>query len=103
MADVIGNASLVVLLSDYEAHPVAVMEALSLGRPVLVTRGSGLAELVDEGLAAGLSPGADSAAVAEAIAACLRQPVLPDRARLATWDTCTAQLLGLYRQAVGSA
>lgn len=37
MARVIAASALVVLLSDYEAHPVAVMEALSLGRPVLTS------------------------------------------------------------------
>jgi hypothetical protein len=36
MATVLARAALVVLLSDYEAHPVAVMEALTLGRRVLV-------------------------------------------------------------------
>ncbi|MFN8528578.1 MAG: hypothetical protein U0670_08200 [Anaerolineae bacterium] len=36
MSRLLARASLVVLFSEYEAHPVAVMEALSLRRPVLV-------------------------------------------------------------------
>jgi glycosyltransferase involved in cell wall biosynthesis len=47
MANILARATLVVLLSDYEAHPVAVMEALALRRRVLVADGSGLRELVD--------------------------------------------------------
>ncbi|MCA1723297.1 MAG: glycosyltransferase, partial [Thermomicrobia bacterium] len=36
MAALLAQADLVTLLSDYEAHPIAVMEALALGRSVLV-------------------------------------------------------------------
>ena len=38
-------------MSDYEANPVAVMEALALGRKVVVADTSGLSELAAEGLA----------------------------------------------------
>jgi glycosyltransferase involved in cell wall biosynthesis len=41
MAALLSQASLVVLFSEYEAHPVAVMEALSLGWSVLVSDTSG--------------------------------------------------------------
>jgi len=54
MATRMAAAAVVVMLSDYEAHPVAVMEALTLGRPVLVLRTSGLTELADDGLVAGI-------------------------------------------------
>ena len=49
MARLVGRAALVVLLSEYEAHPVAVTEARSLGRRVLVAETSGLIELVTAG------------------------------------------------------
>ena len=42
------------LLSDYEAHPVAVMEALTAGRPAVVSRTSGLTELEELGWAVGV-------------------------------------------------
>jgi glycosyltransferase involved in cell wall biosynthesis len=48
LTDLLYSAGLVVLLSDYEAHPVAVVEALSVHRPVLVTDTSGLRELTPE-------------------------------------------------------
>ena len=96
VADALGAANLVVLLSDYEAHPVAIMEALAVGAPVLVARTSGLTELVDDGLAAGIAVTASTAEIAAAIVAELRAPrhVV---ARLPTWDDCAAQLGDLYR------
>jgi glycosyltransferase involved in cell wall biosynthesis len=97
MADALGAANLAVLLSDYEAHPVAIMEALAVSTPVLVTRTSGLVELVDDGLAAGLEPGATSPEVAGAIVRELDQPRRV-AVRLPTWDDCAAQLRDIYRQ-----
>jgi glycosyltransferase involved in cell wall biosynthesis len=49
IADVLGSARLVVLLSEYEAHPVAIVEALALGCNVLVSDTSGLREIADKG------------------------------------------------------
>jgi glycogen synthase len=100
VADALGEANLVTLLSDYEAHPVAIMEALAVGTPVLVTRTSGLTELVDDGLAGGLESTATSAEVAAGIVAELRAP-RPVQARLPTWDDCAAQLGDLYREILG--
>lgn len=96
MARHIGSASLVVLLSDYEAHPVALLEAASAGRPVLVARTSGLTELVDAGLAAGVDADASPAATAAAIVAAIRAPVGAPAPDLPTWDQTTDSLLELY-------
>ena len=49
MANLLASAGVVVLLSEYEAHPVAVMEAASLGRPVIVAETTGLRELIERG------------------------------------------------------
>lgn len=96
MADLLAGASLVALLSDYEAHPIAVIEAVALGRPVLVTRTSGLGELVDRGLAHGIPLASTTDQVAEAIIAQLRSPFQPAPVVLPTWEDCTDQLLQLY-------
>ena len=45
MARTLGQASVMALLSEYEAHPIAVMEALALKCPVLVCDTSGFSEL----------------------------------------------------------
>ena len=51
MADEIARSSLVVLMSEYETQPLAVLEAVALGRPVLVADTSGMTELAERGLA----------------------------------------------------
>ena len=63
MGERMASASVMTLLSDYEAHPVAVMEALTAGTPAVVSRTSGLTELADMGWAVGVDqrrdPGGD--------------------------------------------
>lgn len=103
LSDLLAAARLVVLLSDYEAHPVAVMEALSLRRPVLVTDTSGLGELARKGLCRAIPLHADAATVAVAIAEELAADRRPPDIRLPDWDTCTRQLIGVYEDVVNGA
>jgi glycosyltransferase involved in cell wall biosynthesis len=97
MASVLGEASLVVLLSEYESQGISVMEALGMERPVLVTYTSGLCELADRGLVRAIPLDSTDKQVARAILAELESPL--DRARVAlpTWDQCAADLTSLYR------
>jgi glycosyltransferase involved in cell wall biosynthesis len=97
MAARLSQAALVTLLSDYEAHPIAVMEALGLGRPVLVADTSGLRELAEDGLVRSVAPTASPARVAEAIVQQLDHPLVPDAVELADWDQTAARLLAVYR------
>jgi len=96
MADILASAGLFVLFSEYEAHPVAVMEALSLRRPVLVSDTSGLGELASRGLcravAGDASPSTLAAAMAEELEA---QRDVPDWA-LPDWDACARTLSDVY-------
>lgn len=94
MSAVYARADVVALLSDYEAHPVAVIEALALRRPVVVARTSGLAELADDGLAVAIDP--DSAP--DSIAATLLAQVgaTPPPIEAPTWDQCVQQLEVVY-------
>jgi glycosyltransferase involved in cell wall biosynthesis len=96
LAGILQRAALVVLLSDYEAHPVAVMEAVSLGRPILVTMNSGLTELVEEGLCHGVPDKPSTEEVASAVVARLTTPNAPFAQRLPTWDECAASLGEIY-------
>ncbi|WP_338830918.1 glycosyltransferase family 4 protein [Bradyrhizobium sp. 27S5] len=102
MTDLLASAGLFVLLSEYEAHPVAVMEALSLRRPVLVSDTSGLSELATNGLCRALplnaNPGETAAAMAEELAA---QREIPDLA-LPDWDACAQALSDVYRDVAGN-
>lgn len=97
MAALVAGASLVTLLSDYEAHPIAALEAIGLGRPTLVADGSGLRELAQRGFATAIPLHSPSAAVAAAIVAALEQPRPLAPIALPSWDDCTAELAALYR------
>jgi glycosyltransferase involved in cell wall biosynthesis len=102
------EAHVLALFSEYEAHPVAVMEALALGLPAVVTRTSGLAELADRGLVRAVDLDADPRMVAAALVREIRDPLRRDRIDLPTWEECAAQLRRIYediqrRQRFGSA
>ncbi|MCK9925028.1 glycosyltransferase family 4 protein [Frankia sp. AgPm24] len=96
MSAVLRDARAVALLSDYEAHPVAVMEAVATGRPVLVSATSGLSELAERGLARTVAAPDDAWAVAGALHRELTHPVPPPKLALPSWDDCARSLRGLY-------
>ncbi len=98
MARELSTASVVVLLSEYETHPLAVLEALSLGRPVLVTDTSGLSELAQQGLVRAIPLDSTPHQVAAAVAEQVRHPLKPAHMHLPTWDACASNLLDLYLQ-----
>lgn len=97
MADLLARASLVVLFSEYEANPVAVMEALALDRPVLAAHTSGLADLAAQGLVRTVPIEARPSQLAEAMLQELHHPSRRRPVALPTWDECAAQLLDVYR------
>ncbi|MCK9915730.1 glycosyltransferase family 4 protein [Microbacteriaceae bacterium K1510] len=100
LASVVSGAGLVVLLSEYEAHPVAVMEALALRRPVLVSDTSGLRELAQKGLCQSVPLDAGKAEIADAIAEELLAPHAIPEASLPDWDGCAAALAGVYEDVI---
>jgi glycosyltransferase involved in cell wall biosynthesis len=101
MARRLSQVDVVVLLSDFETHPIAALETISLGRPLLVASGSGLGELAERGLARAIDPELAPRAVAAAILRELRDPLERPPVALPTWDECAAALLALYRRAAG--
>jgi len=103
MAMLISEAALVTLISDYEAHPVTVMEALALRRPVLVADNAGLAELARRGLVPCVPADCNDECLAAAIVEQLRHPFISDAAvEFPTWEACTQKLLNVYAQVVGT-
>jgi glycosyltransferase involved in cell wall biosynthesis len=96
MARTVTRAGLVTLLSEYEANPVAVMEALSLGQRVLVADTSGLSELARRGLASAISLRASADETAQAIYDRLQGPP-PPKVALPTWDCCAEEIAKVYR------
>ena len=99
MGALIADADVMCLLSEYEAHPISVMEAIGAGTNALVADTSGLTELGTAGLATTIPLDASpeqvaAAALAVAAAPTATPPDLPD------WDDCADRLLKLYHEVV---
>jgi glycogen synthase len=97
LATLLAEAGVVVLLSEYETHPVAVLEAAALGSPVLVADAPGLAELADEGVADSVPLTGTPHELASAIIRQLDAPFIAPDITLPTWDDCAGALLTLYQ------
>jgi glycosyltransferase involved in cell wall biosynthesis len=67
--DVIAAMDVFCLASRHEGQPIALMEALALGKPVVATRVGGISELVAHDVDAILIPPEDSDALADALIA----------------------------------
>ena len=97
LGKIVSDADVVCLLSDYEAHPIAVMEAVGTGTKALVADTSGLSELGRAGLATAIPLEAPPEEVATAVFAVMAAPAATP-AEIPTWDDCAAELQRLYRE-----
>jgi glycosyltransferase involved in cell wall biosynthesis len=102
IAALVGIASCVVSTSSWEGLPLALLEALSLGAPVVATAVDGVTDLLPPGAALLVPPG-DPDAVSAAILRILTDGDLTDALRAAalgaapTWGP--ERMLGQYRNA----
>ena len=104
------HCSTLVLPSTSEAHAVAVLEAWSHGRPVLVTEACGLPFVEAEGI--GLSASGSGAALSEALARLFdladhERGAMGRRARAYVsahyrWDEAARKMAGVYRWITGA-
>ncbi len=103
-------AAVVALPSRQEAAPMAVIEAMAAGIPVLASRVGGIPYLVNDGLTGRLAPPGDPASWATALQDLLGNPVLAEsmgaRARLEAQQRfaagrIAAQYMALYREVAG--
>lgn len=105
---VVARAQLVVLPSLWEAFGFVAAEALALGRPVIATSGSGLAEVVQEGDGGWLVPPGDARALEAALLRRLGDPeglvIAGERARRRAESFAPGavadELVALYEQVV---
>jgi glycogen synthase len=97
MASLLQQISLVVLLSEFETHPLVALEAAAAGRRLLVADRAGLREVADDGLARAISPEDPPRAIARAILQELARPQPTRAPQLTTWDECATALLEMYR------
>jgi glycosyltransferase involved in cell wall biosynthesis/protein involved in polysaccharide export with SLBB domain len=101
MSNFLAGASAVVLLSDYEAHPVAALEAISLGRAVLASNSTGFVEMAAKGLLRTIDPDAPPAEIARAVLDLIDcPPSRPPNVEIANWDDCASNLLDIYRAVI---
>ena len=104
MAESLSSAAVVVALSDYEAHPISIVEALSLGIPVVGLNAAGIGDLVEDGLVTGVPKDASPSIIARALVAALDgQRASRAAARLPTWDMAATELAHLYLDVLGLA
>ena len=96
MARALAGCSLIVLMSEFETHPLAVIEALALGRPALVADTSGLHELAQRGLARAVPLDSTPDELAAAIVDEIRHPSPVPAVSAPTWRQCADELLALY-------
>jgi glycosyltransferase involved in cell wall biosynthesis len=101
MAALLRRVSLVVLLSEFETHPLVGLEAAAAGRRLLVADSSGLTELAADGLARAIPLDESADGVGAAVIEELGKPPPEGRPTLTSWDDCAAALLDLYGATAG--
>jgi glycosyltransferase involved in cell wall biosynthesis len=101
MAESVSGAAVLAALSDYESHPVAVMEALALGVPAVGLDVAGMSDLVVDGLVTGIPKGASSATVARILLLALNGGCTSRPGGLPTWDDAASDLADVYLEACG--
>jgi glycosyltransferase involved in cell wall biosynthesis len=103
---VLGRSHVFALASHYEGLPLAVLEAMAAGLPVVASGVDGVAEVVEPGVTGYLLPQGDPAALAERLTEVLGDPGLRERmgdaARAAaaadTMERCVAGYFDLYEE-----
>jgi glycosyltransferase involved in cell wall biosynthesis len=74
IADVLAAFDVAVICSDFEGTPLAVVEYMAAGLPVVATPVGGVPQLVEEGTTGLFVPTRDPAALADAVAALIADP-----------------------------
>jgi glycosyltransferase involved in cell wall biosynthesis/GT2 family glycosyltransferase len=96
MAELLAEISVVVLMSEFETHPLVALEAAAAGCRLLVADASGLGELARDGFARAIGLDEDPAEVGRAVVEELGKPPQDKRPDLCSWDQCADRLLELY-------
>jgi glycosyltransferase involved in cell wall biosynthesis len=97
MAGRLKGADAMVLFSDFESQPLAVLEAAALGIPAVVADNSGMAELAEQGFARAVSLGLAADQHAAAILHAMNGPRPEVVGAIPTWAGCSRELAELYR------
>ncbi len=101
MANLVGSAAAVVLMSEYESHGIAALEALALGRRLIVADTTALREFADQGVARAVALDSSPEDLAREIRDYIAAPP-PPRVEMQTWDQCATALAGLYSEVLAA-
>jgi glycogen(starch) synthase len=96
MAALLGQVSLVVLMSEFETHPLVALEAAAARRRLLVAEAGGLLEIAADGFGRGIPLDSTPQQIATAAIEELAKPQPQHSPSLTSWDECAAALLDLY-------
>jgi len=96
MAVLLGQVSLVVLMSEFETHPLVALEAAAARRRLLVADAGGLSEIAADGFGRGIPLDSTPQQIATAAIEELAKPPPQSSPSLTSWDECAADLLDLY-------
>jgi glycosyltransferase involved in cell wall biosynthesis len=96
MAALLGQVSLVVLMSEFETHPLVALEAAAARRRLLVADAGGLSEIAVDGFGRGIPLDSTPQQIATAAIEELAKPQPQHSPSLTSWDECAAALLDLY-------
>jgi glycosyltransferase involved in cell wall biosynthesis len=96
MAALLRRTSVFALLSEFETHPIAAVEAAAAGCRLVVADVGGTKELAEAGFARPVPLTAAPAEVGEVLVEELARPPQTDRPETLGWDECAALLLDLY-------
>lgn len=98
LAERLAGASLAVLLSDFESHPLAALEAAALHVPLVVSADrAGLSELAAKGAATAVSLTDPPEEHARVMTQLIRDPKTRP-IEIPTWDDCASALTTMYRE-----
>jgi glycosyltransferase involved in cell wall biosynthesis len=101
LVQILQTASVFVLMSDYESQGMSVLEARSLGVPILVAATSALADLSSEPGVWAVPARSRPDQVADAVMEVMQAPRHSSDVTLPRWDEIADRLLGVYCQLLG--
>ena len=96
MAALLGGVSLVILMSEFESHPLVALEAAAARRRLLVADAGGLSEIAADGFGRAIPLDSSAEQIATAALKELAKPQPQSSPDLTSWDECAAALLDLY-------
>jgi glycosyltransferase involved in cell wall biosynthesis len=103
MSEALSQAAVAAVLSEYEAHPLAIMEALAHGIPTVGLDSTGIADLVEEGVVEGVPKNASPTVIARILVAALEGHSVSASAHLPTWDIAATNIARVYVDAARAA